>query len=99
MADLRIDNHRPVPLLPLAELDYEDGGPIYLGLIVGEHGDVYGHPGWYCWDDVLQDFIRLDALGSGSVNENLSGWQDLDEQKTLARLLQPGERLILTLEG
>lgn len=40
-----------------------------------------------------------DALGTGQVNENLSGWEDLDGSETRARRLLSGEQLSVIFDG
>lgn len=97
-ANLRVENHQPVPLVPLVELPYAGGAPVYLGKIVNYDGEVYGQEGWFMWDDGLSDFISLEALGNGSVNENLESF-GLNEDTTMARTLQPGERLVIEFES
>lgn len=86
----------PPAMSPLGDLNYKDGAPVFFEKIVGVEGETYSQSGWFVWDEGFGDFIALDALGTGQVNENLSGWQPLDEQRTLARRLLPGERLVVT---
>jgi hypothetical protein len=103
MADLRIDNHRPVPLLPLAELDYEDGGPIYLGLIVGEHGEFVGAPpGWELEPNrtaadmlrVMPDGVMWTAQpkhGDGEFETETVTWEQLEQVAAGGWPFEPAE--------
>lgn len=96
--EVRVENHQPVPLVPLAELPYDSGAPVYLGKIVSRGGSVYPGKGWLMWDDSLNDFINLESLGDGQANENLDSI-DLDEDLSLGRMLQPGEKLVVEFES
>lgn len=100
LTEVRVFNSRLIPLKPLIELPYESGAPVYLGKIVCD-GRVYGRgdqavEGWFLWDDSLQDFIALTALGTGQVNENINS--SIDEDLSLGRMLQPGEKLVVEFE-
>jgi hypothetical protein len=94
---IRVENHQPVPLVPFVELQgiaWKGAVVVYMGIRRWKNGyegeELTTDAGWYIWDG--DTFTRVE-----------SGWtfdmDDFDEERTLGRLLQPGERLCVTYEN
>lgn len=89
-----VHNHQPVPLRPLDELLRElvrqktHEAVLYLDELLWANQPLQS--GWYIWSS--SHFTACD--GSNDF------WGDeLDYRLARARLLQPGERLVITFEG
>ena len=84
--DVWVENHQPVPLVPLAELGLRRGTLLFVKNRVCGPGAEYPGPGW-CVYDGEQGFTAL--------ADPTDAWYDpnLDFGKSLGRLLQPGEVL------
>jgi hypothetical protein len=105
-ADVWVENHQPVPLAPLAELGMRRGSIVFIGKRVvrrpeqrSELAETNGQagpdlevfegaeaPGWVIFDG--RDGFR-------AADDPTDCWYDdaLDRDRSLGRLLQPGESL------
>jgi hypothetical protein len=84
-------------------LDYEDGGPIYLGLIVGEHGEFVGAPpGWELEPNrtaadmlrVMPDGVMWTAQpkhGDGEFETETVTWEQLEQVAAGGWPFEPAE--------
>lgn len=100
---VRVDNHRPVPLRPLAEVldELADGDPVYVGPYYG----VAEYEGEWTGEEPL-GWCRCQPDRHGGLLNTVDGdttydyWlENFDLARTLARPLQPGERLVVEYEG
>lgn len=93
---IRVENHNPVPLRPVADLVDEivrsrkSEYVVYLDRIMWENGEIITDAGWYIWQ----------AGGHWtSVEADNDFWNDFFSYKnSTGRLLQPGEKLIVEFE-
>jgi hypothetical protein len=92
--DVWIENHQPVSLTPLLDLGARRGDLLYIGRRVTADGQVFeGHtPGWVIFDGE-DGFTPVGDLGEP--------WYDatLDWERSLGRVLQPGEVLHVRYGG
>lgn len=95
---IRIENHQPVPLEPLASLRWREGDLVYIGspvMLPGlEYRDIEPLFGWMLMGSPDKTAYPF-ALETG---ETFSYFHHYDFDKTLGRLIRPGERLIFSCE-
>lgn len=99
---IRIENHQPVPLVPLDQLDFEDGEPVYLGSIYDKNStcsrwksesnpngyERVGENLWvFKWGDQWFDLERLEDIN-----------RDPCYLLSLGRVMQPGEKVVVEYE-
>jgi hypothetical protein len=85
-AQLWVESHQPVPLVPLSMLKIEPGDVIYIGTHVTEAGEQEC-PGW-----VLAGTAGLFVC----LTTAAYFWDDdLDYEKSLGRRLQPDESVLV----
>ena len=90
-SDARIENHQPIPLMPLGALLpslHCDHTMLYLEAVYND--GVRLEHGWVHW--------RADTFNDPFTNF-IAHNKDLDFEKSMARILQPGEKLIITYRG
>ncbi len=100
-AVVRVENHQPVPLVPLAELSWGEGDVMYIGRRVMREGSEYDDGeedvGWVVMDSSYYGMDGYPFLVAGRYA--FPNFDHYDSEKTLARKLQPGERLVITYAG
>jgi len=97
-----VENHQPVPLRPLDDILGEvplGAAPImiYTPELVMDEGSAYDggkdYEGWYQYDPLAHEFHSV------CYPEWWPEPDEVDFHATLARRLQPGERLVVIHEG
>jgi len=86
-------------MVPLSELDWDEGDILYIGRRVMREGSEY--------DDGEEDdgWAVMDRSGKSAYplyldsRESIWFFDHYDFGQTLGRHLQPGERLVVTYEG
>lgn len=94
--DARVDNHNPVPCETLTQIigklhkAERHHAIVFVNHAQWKTRSEATQPGWVHWHDGL--FVN--PLDGGFFYEN-----DLDVEKSSARLLQPEERLVIAYHG
>lgn len=103
---LTVENFQPVPLRPLREVLKDHNGVLYVHTFIhkGEKDDEKHHKplGWVTsggndeWIE-LEDSVTCLGYNNPASYVFLLECYDVDLDRTMARTLQPGERLVVTI--
>lgn len=88
---MRIENHQPIALTPLIDLDFKDGEPVYLGVVFDKNITIGGallRVEENIWAYKL-DGRWFDLYSRDDINRAVC------YKRSLGRLLQPGEKIVI----